>query len=60
MTRGPKSKSKAKRNGTVSEEERRVSADLLNDWLAQREKSSDELRAKQARLLKILARKALN
>jgi hypothetical protein len=54
MTRTPKSR--VKRSGTVSEEKRHVSADLLNDWLAQREKPNDELRAKQARLPKILAK----
>ncbi|HEY2808950.1 MAG TPA: hypothetical protein VGI91_09160 [Steroidobacteraceae bacterium] len=57
MTRAPKIQSQVSR--TVSEE-RRVSTGLLNDWLAEPEKQSDELQANQARLLKILAKKALH
>jgi hypothetical protein len=57
MSRTPKSK--PRRRGTVSESERRASANALNDWLAQRKKPNEELQAKQARLMKILAKKAL-
>jgi hypothetical protein len=44
----------------VSEAEWRATADALADYLARREKPNEELRAKQARLLKILAKKALH
>ena len=58
MTRA--SKSKPRRKGMVSEGERRESTDALNQWLAQREGPSKELQAKQTRLLKILAKRALH
>jgi hypothetical protein len=51
---------KSKPKSTVSEAVQRASADALNDWLAQRERPSEDLQAKQARLLKILAKRALN
>jgi hypothetical protein len=58
MTRA--ANSKPRRKGMVSEAERRASTDALNEWLAQRERPSKELQAKQARLLKILAKRALH
>lgn len=58
MTRTPKSK--AKRSATVSEAEWRATADALTEYLARREKPNEELRAKQARLLKTLAKKLLH
>jgi hypothetical protein len=44
----------------VPEPEKRASADLLTDWLAQRDKPNEPLRAKQERLLRILAKKRLH
>jgi len=51
---------KPRRRSTLSEAVQRASAHALNDWLAQRERPSQELQAKQARLLKVLAKTALH
>lgn len=53
-------KAKPRPRSQVSEAEQRASADALNDWLVQRGGPSKELQAKQARLLKILAKRALH